>query len=233
MWGGKNWITKYLNEITERTLIVSVSNRYIFPAEVVEKQNMTIINYHGALLPKYPGRNAEAWAIYNGESEGGITWHIVNSDVDAGEIITQVKVPITSRTTSFMLLKEYGRAALMSFADFLPALLDGTITTQKQTGERGQLMLSKMRPNDNVLNTSWEAERISRFLRALDYGPLETMGRPTCDGKRVMKYLITEELNDYETLEHNEGNSEIVIRKRNMTFRLKVDENYHHYETNN
>lgn len=157
----------------------------------------------------------------------------MNADVDAGEIITQVKVPITSKTTSFMLLREYGKAALMSFAEFLPALLDGTITTRKQTGERGQLMLSKMRPNDNVLDTGWEAERISCFLRALDYGPLETMGRPTCDGNTITKYHITEELNDCETIEHNEGNSEIIIRKRNMTFRLEVDVNYHHDETNN
>lgn len=231
--GGKNQITKYLNEIAKKTLIVSVSNRYIFPAEVVEKPNLTIINYHGALLPKYPGRNAEAWAIYNGESECGITWHVVTADVDAGEIITQVRVPITSKTTSFTLLREYGRAAQNSFVEFLPALLDGTITTQKQTGERGMLMLSKMRPNENVLDTGWDAERISRFLRVLDYGPLETMGRPICDGHTVLKYHIMEELNDCETIEHNEGNSEIIIRKRNCTFRLEIDANYHHDETNN
>ena len=230
--GGKVKITKYLQSLTEKTLIVSVSNRYLFPSYIIEKHNLTIINYHGALLPKYPGRNAEAWAIYGGEEMGGITWHVVTADVDAGEIITQVKVPITDKTTSFTLLREYGRAAQSSFAEMLPSLLDGSVKTHKQEGERGQLILSNMRPHDNVLDAEWDAGHISRFLRALDYGPLEVMGKPMIDGYPVLKYHIIEETNKIETTEYNEGNSEIIIHKRDLTFRLEIDTNYHH-ETNN
>jgi len=225
MGGGEIEITNYLTTISEPTLIVSVSNRYIFPAEVVNKECLTIVNYHGALLPKYPGRNAEAWAIYNGENEGGITWHKVSTGIDEGDILTQVKVPITEKTTSFLLLREYGRVAISSFADLFPQLLYGTIKCTRQQGERGELYLAKMRPNNSLLNPEWDGHQISCFLRAMDYGPLQTMGCPVINDRHILKYSIRAEINERDTLEYNEDSSEITIRKRNFTFCLQVKTN--------
>lgn len=79
----------YLNEIQEKTLLVSASNNYLFPASLVERAEITIINFHNALLPDYPGRNAPSWVIYQGEKRTGITWHYVTAGVDEGNIIIQ------------------------------------------------------------------------------------------------------------------------------------------------
>lgn len=216
----KSLVTEYLNTISDKTLVVSVSNRYIFPEEIVNKQNLFIINYHGALLPKYPGRNAEAWAIYNNESEGGITWHIVSNGIDAGEIITQVKVPITNKTTSFSLLREYGKAAQSSFANILDDLLKGNIKTSPQQGNKSPLYLAKMRPNGNVFNPEWDEIQMSCFLRAMDYGPLEILGKPIYKGKSVQKYSISYERNSTDSVE--EYDNEIIVRKENITIRLTL-----------
>lgn len=50
----KKELGAYLAGIQEKTLIVSASNNYLFPASLVGRENITIINFHNALLPDYP-----------------------------------------------------------------------------------------------------------------------------------------------------------------------------------
>lgn len=210
--------------LNEPTLIISAANRYIFPKEVVEKDNVTIVNYHGALLPKHPGRNAEAWAIYEGDKEAGITWHYVVSDVDAGSILIQKTTPITEHTTSFSLLRINSKLVMDGFEEILPGLLAGTLSGTKQI-KRHPIHYSWMKPNDGVLDLNWGADRISAFLRAFDYGPLQTMGTPQlefCDNSySIEKYsinhihIIGESArfnNDDETLTLHKDNIEIVMQ---------------------
>lgn len=83
----KRELGDYFGKIQEKTLIVSASNNFLFPAALVERENITIINFHNALLPDYPGRNAPSWVIYRGETRTGITWHYVTAGVDEGSII--------------------------------------------------------------------------------------------------------------------------------------------------
>ena len=63
----KRELAAYLGQIEEKTLLISASNNFLFPASLVEKPHITIINFHNALLPAYPGRNAPTWVIYMGE----------------------------------------------------------------------------------------------------------------------------------------------------------------------
>ena len=55
--------------------------------EALERK--TYINVHGALLPKYRGMHSTFWAIMNGEKELGISIHLVNEWMDAGDILGQ------------------------------------------------------------------------------------------------------------------------------------------------
>ena len=90
-----------LDLIGEKALIISASNNFLFPASLVAKPNITIINFHNALLPEYPGRNAPTWVIYMGEKETGITWHYVTAGVDEGNIIIQKRCEITDVTKAY------------------------------------------------------------------------------------------------------------------------------------
>ena len=53
-----------------------------------------MINIHPSLLPKYPGLHTHARAIAAGDAEAGATVHEVTTDLDAGPILGQVRVPI-------------------------------------------------------------------------------------------------------------------------------------------
>ena len=227
---GKESLTARLLAIEDDTLVVSASNRYLFPEQVLAKPNLLVVNYHGALLPKYPGRNAEAWAIFNCESEGGITWHKVVKDVDAGEILIQKAVPIRENTTSFSLLREYAKSAQQGFAEIIDGLLSGNCRTMKQVGERGDIMYSWMKPNDGMLDLSWSGRKISAFLRAFNYGPLKVLGDPRVliDGRlhTVEEYLISNAAISADVCDStSRSNNTCVVCKDGLVIKMTLSKN--------
>lgn len=52
-----------------------------------------IINIHPAYLPEFPGAHGIEDAWQAGVSESGVTIHWVDSGIDTGKIIQQVRVP--------------------------------------------------------------------------------------------------------------------------------------------
>lgn len=52
------------------------------------------LNVHAGKLPAYRGRNIINWAIINGETEIGITVHLVDNGIDTGDILLQRLLPI-------------------------------------------------------------------------------------------------------------------------------------------
>ena len=78
-----------------------IKNPAAFPAP--------IINVHPSLLPKYKGLHAVEQAMEAGETSTGCTVHYVNEELDGGEIILQVEVPILPEDTVESLTKAIQR----------------------------------------------------------------------------------------------------------------------------
>lgn len=172
-------VEETLRNISEKTLVISAVNIYLFQPWFIQKKNITIINYHNSLLPKHRGRNAEAWAIFDGDEKSGITWHFVDAGVDTGGIIEQKAVYIEPNMTSILLLKKQNQLAAEQFDSFIMKILNGAISGSVQTHtEGGCIHLLKELPNDGRLDLSWDINKIYRFLRAMDYGAIRTLGYP-------------------------------------------------------
>jgi phosphoribosylglycinamide formyltransferase-1 len=58
-----------------------------------------IVNIHPALLPAFPGTDAQAQALAYGVKISGCTVHFVDENVDAGPIIVQRPVPVLDHDT--------------------------------------------------------------------------------------------------------------------------------------
>ena len=58
-----------------------------------------MLNIHPSLLPKYKGLDTHARAIAAGDSHGGTSVHLVTPELDAGEVLAQIAVPITPGET--------------------------------------------------------------------------------------------------------------------------------------
>jgi methionyl-tRNA formyltransferase len=68
-------------------------------ARVFTSPRFGIINYHGELLPEYPGAQSILWAIHNGARNTGFTVHRINARIDGGEILLRREFPIKFRRT--------------------------------------------------------------------------------------------------------------------------------------
>ena len=77
----------------------------IISPEFVEKYKNRIINIHPALLPSFPGLDAQRQAIEYGSKYSGCTVHFVDSGVDTGPIILQSIVKIKKGDTEKTLSK--------------------------------------------------------------------------------------------------------------------------------
>lgn len=167
----KRQLTDRLSGFNRSTLIISAGNYYIFPKQVVQQENVEIINFHNALLPKIPGRNATTWAIYLGENVSGATWHYVTLGIDDGVIIAQKEVPITGDMRAWELSRDIVNAAVETFRGFFCILLDHHIQGRIQPVEKDRkVYFSYEIPNGGVCTMDMAAIDIYRLLRSVDYG---------------------------------------------------------------
>ena len=77
----------------------------IISPEFVKKYKNRIINIHPALLPSFPGLDAQSQAIEYGSKYSGCTVHFVDSGVDTGPIILQKIVRVKEGDTEEALAK--------------------------------------------------------------------------------------------------------------------------------
>lgn len=86
-----------------------------------------ILNIHPALLPAFPGLDAQKQALEYGVKFTGCTVHIVDEGVDTGPIVRQAVVPIldddTVETLSARILKEEHRV----YSEAICLMLEGRI----------------------------------------------------------------------------------------------------------
>ncbi len=168
----KDELNSNLAKIEEDCLIISANNVYIFPDDIVKKQNLTIINFHDALLPKHSGINAPTWSIYEGDKYTGISWHYVVKEIDCGPIIVQSKIPINIYETAYSLTKKTIELGIDSFKQIVCDLLSKRLVGWQQI-VKIQDHFSWEIPNKGLICSSDSFEFISRFLRATDYPGLE------------------------------------------------------------
>ena len=149
----KKELGAYLGEITEETLVLSASNNFLFPASVVERENITIINFHNALLPDYPGRNAPSWVIYQGETQTGITWHYVTAGVDEGSIIIQKTCEIGPDMKAYELTEQLMDLACEGFYECFAEVLAKNVQARPQDFSPDRRMYrSTQVPGDGFLD---------------------------------------------------------------------------------
>lgn len=67
----------------------------MLPQVVWDMPRLGTFNLHASLLPQYRGAAPINWAVIRGEKETGITTFFLKHEIDTGEVIQQVRVPIT------------------------------------------------------------------------------------------------------------------------------------------
>lgn len=175
----KKELTEILDQINQRTFLLSAINPYIIPTKIINNPNILAINCHPALLPKHPGRNVEAWTIFEQDPEAGVTWHQITPLIDSGVILIQKKIILDDSFTSIKLMRFLNALGFEAFVQIFDDVFHGKeIEFFKPHQAREKLHYSWEKPNDGYLDLSWSGEKISAFLRAMDFGILDLLGKP-------------------------------------------------------
>ena len=98
--------------------------------------NGRILNIHPALLPKYGGKgmygmNVHEAVLAAGESESGVSIHVVERDYDTGPVIAQARVPVYSVDTAETLAARILKQEHLLFPDTLQKIVTGEIEFPK------------------------------------------------------------------------------------------------------
>lgn len=85
--------------IKDRELALGIiAGARILKDPVIKSFSIGIINYHPGLIPEARGLDAMLWSIYKGLPLG-VTAHLIDKNIDAGNILLKEKIPIYSDDT--------------------------------------------------------------------------------------------------------------------------------------
>lgn len=124
---------QFLTELRalEADLQIVVAFRML-PEAVWNMPRLGTFNLHASLLPQYRGAAPINWAVINGDTETGITTFFLKHEIDTGEIIDQVRIPIADTDnveTVYKRLMTLGGDLVLKTVD---AILEGNVKTIPQ-----------------------------------------------------------------------------------------------------
>ncbi len=115
--------------------IISFLSPWVLHRELLDNSQVAI-NFHPA-LPKYPGIGCYNFAIYNGDSEYGVTCHYMDEKVDNGDIIKVVRFPISQNETVSTLKEKSMKYLLDLFHEIIGLIVSGkTLPASKEKWSR-------------------------------------------------------------------------------------------------
>ena len=100
------------------------------PGAALAVPRLGSVNLHPASLPRYRGPVPFAWALRNGDSQFGVTWHRMDAELDTGPILAQATVPIEDADQTIF---DIGPRVLAAAFELLPGVLEKVIA-----GEPGE-----------------------------------------------------------------------------------------------
>ncbi|MGP7817559.1 methionyl-tRNA formyltransferase [Niallia sp. 01092] len=152
-------------------LIVTAAFGQILPNELLEAPKHGCINVHASLLPELRGGAPIHYSIIQGKEKTGITIMYMAEKLDAGDILTQVEVPIAEEDTVGTLHDKLSAAGSSLLSETLPKLLAGEITPIAQKDEEATFA-SNIKRSDEKIDWSLSGEEIYNKIRGLNPWPV-------------------------------------------------------------
>ena len=146
----------------------------MLPEIVWNMPRLGTFNLHASLLPQYRGAAPINWAVINGDTETGITTFFLKHEIDTGEIIDQVRVPIADTDNVEMVydrLMHLGGDLVLKTVD---AILEGNVKT---TPQEELAKVEELRPAPKIFKETcridWTkgVKRVYDFVRGLSPYP--------------------------------------------------------------
>ncbi len=151
--------------------LFSIINYRWLGADILGIPRYGAINYHDGPLPRYAGTRVTTWALMNGETSHGITWHEMVDEVDAGRILKQTLFTVNPNDTSGTLNFRCYVASIRSFSELLEEMIEGAVKPVMQDlSKRTYYAYDRKPPRNGFIDWTDSDEQIHNLVRALDFG---------------------------------------------------------------
>lgn len=150
-------------------------------------------NAHASLLPKYRGAAPINWAVINGETETGITTFFLKHEIDTGDIIQQVHIPIEETDNVEVVHDKLMVLSGKLVTETVDNIIAGTVTSIPQDQFKDVPLTPAQKIFRDTCRINWNqpTKRIYDFIRGLSPYPAAWT---TLDGKSVKIYETEKEL---------------------------------------
>ncbi|MGH3049427.1 MAG: methionyl-tRNA formyltransferase, partial [Gaiellaceae bacterium] len=131
------------------------------PADALAVPPLGWLNGHPSLLPRHRGPTPMAWAVRDGDPDGGITWHRMDAELDTGPIMAQRSFPLGEPGPPEELYAGTGPLVMETLAEALGRLGAGEDGTVQEGGDyqsffaAGDIWLDLARPAVEVHRLVW------------------------------------------------------------------------------
>ncbi|TDV72481.1 bifunctional UDP-4-amino-4-deoxy-L-arabinose formyltransferase/UDP-glucuronic acid oxidase ArnA [Pseudomonas sp. LP_7_YM] len=146
--------------------IFSFYYRHLLSEQLLACAKQGGFNLHGSLLPRYRGRAPANWVLVNGESQTGVTLHRMVKRADAGAIVAQQKVAISTTDTALTLHGKLRTSAADMLADTLPLLGKGQLQGTEQDESKASYF-GRRSAADGLIDWQQPASDLHNLVRAV------------------------------------------------------------------
>lgn len=178
----------------------------MLPEVVWNMPRLGTFNLHASLLPQYRGAAPINWAVINGDEETGITTFFLKHEIDTGEIIQQVRIPIEETDNVGIVHDKLMILGGKLVIETVDAILAGTIHTipQEEFMKQGIALRPAPKIFKDTCRIDWNqpVKKIYDFVRGLSPYPAAWTEIHTPDGATsVLKIFETAKLVDTHDLQ--------------------------------
>ena len=146
----------------------------MLPEVVWNMPRLGTFNLHASLLPQYRGAAPINWAVINGDTETGITTFFLKHEIDTGEVIQQVRVPIADTDNVEVVHDKLMMLGGKLVLETVDAILNGTV---KPIPQEEMAVVGELRPAPKIFKETcridWNqpVKKIYDFIRGLSPYP--------------------------------------------------------------
>jgi methionyl-tRNA formyltransferase len=148
-------------------LFVMAAYGKIIPTNILEIPKLGVLNLHPSLLPKYRGASPIQNAILNGDETTGMTFMMLDKEMDHGPIVSQVEFPISDDSTFEDLGNRIFEEASQKIPEVIQGLALGKFKPQEQNHEKA-VYVKLIEKEDGYfdINNPPSPEQLDRIIRA-------------------------------------------------------------------
>jgi len=151
-------------------VLVVVAYGLLLPQNILDIPKHGAVNLHPSLLPKYRGAAPINHALLHGDKVTGITSILMNSRMDAGDIILQEEVPVNEEENAGQLEQRLSQKGADLIVRSLGAMEGGRSAFIKQD-ESLVTFAPKLSPKDGHIDWTKSSADIRNLVRGLTPRP--------------------------------------------------------------